>query len=826
LVSALSVTDRLGAARDCLAALSARQIAWLVFLTTLLVYWSLVPWVSRRWRLTGDEPHYLIVTHSLLTDRDLDLSNNYQEKDFTLFYAGSEIDPHITIGPDGGAYPAHTVGLSVLLLPAYALGHLISIGHAGVLYFLASTGALLAANVYLLCYEVTGRKFSSLLAWATTAFTVPVMHYSFQVYPEILGALLLVWSLRHIRRAGQTKPRIWLMVGLCVGFLPWLVTRFVLLSVVVGPAALLAIAFAQGTRRWRRLSMVALCLPVILSCGALVAFDLHLYGQITPTFGYWGATGAIPGYVRSPSPEKSAAGLIGSLFDQDSGLLIYTPIYALSFLGMLLILKSRRNDGLLLSLPVVTTYLGVIWIGFTAAWDIPYRFLVVILPLAGVAVAYSLQKVASPVFRASGLVLFLIALTRTPLLLQEPMLPHALELQGESSLWASYNRLLPLSLRPYLPSLRQQLAAIYAHGRIAGEIGSTAKDPEAQGLSDGLASTQTVAWADREVDERGYILDRRWPDTEEDALLLPAWEYAACFRMKSEQGIPSDTVVAVIDVSIEEGILVQKEVLRGALPQEGYGVACISFDYPGGEQLRLRVLFTDQADLWLDWLNLRYADETRSWALAGFWLAALGAFVAYWYLRYHNERDQPADTTSLSTPPPSDRTSDRPFRATVALLVSLIIVVLGAYVYSLVSPRAFEAEGLRHLTGEVVADPEASGGQAAYASKDMEKNALVYGPYEFFRPGEYEVLFRMKRGTASAGVEVAAIDVYGTASGVLAMQSLMSDDFDQPDRYQEFRLSFSNPASQALEFRVHFLGAADLWVDKITVQRVGGTGRS
>jgi hypothetical protein len=551
-----------------------------------------------------------------------------------------------------------------------------------------------------------------------------------------------------------------------------------------------------------------------------VAFDLHFYGKITPAVGHGDSTGAIPDFVRSPSPEKVASAIGGSLFDQDAGLLIYTPIYTLSFLGLLLILRSRRNDGLLFCLPLASTCLGLMWIGFPRGWGIPCRYLVVILPLAGVAVAYSLQKVASPVFRAFGLVLFLIALTRTPLLLQEPMLPHALELQGESALWASYNRLLPSRLRPYIPSLRQQLAAIYAHGRVAGEIGSTVKDPEAQGLSDGLASTQTVAWADREVDERGYILDRRWPDTEEDALLLPAWEYAACFQMKSEQGIPSDTVVAVIDVSIEEGILVQKEVLRGALPQEGYGVACISFDYPGGEQLRLRVLFTGQADLWLDWLNLRYADETRWWALAGFWLAALGGFVAYYYVRYGGKCDQVVGRASATPVTGGGQTSNTPFGALAALLVVLIIGAVSAHVYSICTTRTFEAEQLRRLTGEVVADPLASGGNAAYASRDMEKNALVYGPYEFFPPGEYEVRFRMKASSTAADAQVAAIDVYGAASEVLSMQTLMTDDFEEAERYQEFHLSFSNPASQALEFRVHFFPTGDLWVDKISVDRV------
>ena len=802
--------------------LSARQIAWLVFLLTLLIYWSLVPWVSRHWRLTGDEPHYLVVTHSLLTDRDLDLSNNYREKDFTLFYVGDEIDPHVTIGPDGGAYPAHTVGLSVALLPAYALGYLGFIGHAGVLYFLAATGALLAANVYLLCYEVTGRKFSSLLAWLTTAFTVPVMHYSFQVYPEILGALLLVWSLRHIRRGSHTKPHIWLMVGSCVGFLPWLVTRFVLLSVVVGPTALLAIAFAQGTRRWRRLSMVALCLPVILSCGVLAPFDLHFYGEITPAVGTGDSTGAIPGFVRSPSAEKLATAIGGSLFDQDAGLLIYSPVYALSFLGLLLMLRSRRNDGLLLSLPMASTCLGVIWIGFAPGWGIPYRYLVVILPLAGVAVTYSLQKVSSPVFRSLGLALFLISLTRTPLLLQEPLLAHTLDMRGGPSLWAAYNRLLPSPLRPYIPSLRRQFGVIYAHGRATGEIGSTVKDPEAEGLCDGMASTQVVAWAQRGVDERGYVLDRRWPDSEAGTRFLPPGAYAACFRMKSEQGIPSDTVVAVIDASNEEGILGQKEVLRGDLPQEGYGVACISFDYPGSEQLRLRVLFTGQADLWLDWLNLRYADETRWWALAGFWLVVLAAFTAYYYLQYRDMGQRPGHASPPGHPEDADTGVDSAFPVAAELLIALTIVaVLAGHLGRAFIPRSYEAEGLPRLTGEIVTDEEASGGKAAHASRDMEPNALVYGPLEFFQPGQYVARFRMKASGASVDEKgTAIIDVHGAASSTLVLQSIESTDFQEAERYQEFHLLFSNPAYQALQFRVHFLGGTDLGVDKITVERV------
>jgi hypothetical protein len=150
-----------------------------------------------------------------------------------------------------------------------------------------------------------------------------------------------------------------------------------------------------------------------------------------------------------------------------------------------------------------------------------------------------------------------------------------------------------------------------------------------------------------------------------------------------------------------------------------------------------------------------------------------------------------------------------------------IAVVLGNHLYYVLTPRTFEAEGLPRLTGQVMTDNEASGGKAAYASRDMEMNALVYGPYEFFQPGEYAARFRMKPSGASADVEaIAIIDVHGAASSTFALQTIESSDFQEAETYQEFYLLFSNPAYQALQFRVFFLGGSDLWVDKITVERV------
>jgi len=118
------------------------QFAIVVFGLTFLAYLLLVPYVSKYWPLTGDEPHYLVTTQSLAYDYDLQLQNNYRD---------GIAEPHIVISPDGSWRPMHMIGLPLLLSLPLRLG-----GRLGILGFLNIVAALVAANGYLLAYELSG----------------------------------------------------------------------------------------------------------------------------------------------------------------------------------------------------------------------------------------------------------------------------------------------------------------------------------------------------------------------------------------------------------------------------------------------------------------------------------------------------------------------------------------------------------------------------------------------------------------------------------------------------------------------------------------------
>jgi len=70
----------------------------------------------------GDEPHYLVITQSLLRDRDLKIENNHRREDYREYFNGSLKPDYLALGKDGQIYSIHPVGLPVLAMPAFAVG--------------------------------------------------------------------------------------------------------------------------------------------------------------------------------------------------------------------------------------------------------------------------------------------------------------------------------------------------------------------------------------------------------------------------------------------------------------------------------------------------------------------------------------------------------------------------------------------------------------------------------------------------------------------------------------------------------------------------------
>jgi hypothetical protein len=90
----------------------------LVFLALpLLVYLAILPWSTQQHPPDGDEPYYLLITHSLAYDLDADLANNYQQGD-SLRFMPRRIGPQPgdPVGEHGEKYSRHNLFVPLLLV--------------------------------------------------------------------------------------------------------------------------------------------------------------------------------------------------------------------------------------------------------------------------------------------------------------------------------------------------------------------------------------------------------------------------------------------------------------------------------------------------------------------------------------------------------------------------------------------------------------------------------------------------------------------------------------------------------------------------------------
>ena len=127
-----------------------------LFVLLVLVYCTSIDIrASRGASITGDEPFYLITTQSLLQDGGLDLRNQYATRSYESFFGHADgLWTQSVPLADGRVLSPHNVGLSLLVLPGFAIDGLV-----GVQVQLVLIAVLTWALAYVLALlVVTGRE--------------------------------------------------------------------------------------------------------------------------------------------------------------------------------------------------------------------------------------------------------------------------------------------------------------------------------------------------------------------------------------------------------------------------------------------------------------------------------------------------------------------------------------------------------------------------------------------------------------------------------------------------------------------------------------------
>ena len=337
---------------------------WRLFLFGGMLFLAVGLHYGSRLRVSGDEPHYLMMARSLWQDRDLDLRDNFAREDWRADTPGPLAPHYGAPRRDGRPFPAHSPGLPLLLAPVYAMG-----GRLACIVVLALAAAALCVQIRILALRTAPGPATGVVAWAAAAGP-PVLFYAFHIYTEVPSALALATSLALLLAA--PGPLLAGVAGLLASALPWLNVKM-----IPAASALAVVALLHLGRR----SLLA-----FLSVAGAMAFGYLSYGHAV--FGTWSPLaryGGLPDDATSGSPLRAVLGL---LFDRSFGLLPYAPVFllALAALSSRALWKSRDAVsqvlvGVAVLAPVLT------WRMWWGGQCPPARFLVPLVPFLCVALA-------------------------------------------------------------------------------------------------------------------------------------------------------------------------------------------------------------------------------------------------------------------------------------------------------------------------------------------------------------------------------------------------------------------------------------------------------
>jgi DNA-binding beta-propeller fold protein YncE len=408
--------------------------SWVVicFCLSLLVYLAMVPRVILYSNPpTGDQAFYLMVIASIVQDGDLNIANNYAQRDEDKFYSLSPRPPgFVGMGapyplpmaptassarPPEERYDHRMPGLPLLLAPAWAVGSWLNLWWPATIIAMCVFGAMLVTNIFLFAYELTGRKWIAWAVWLPAAFSNPIMTYVLLVFTEVVAGLLIIYAFRRLA-LGWTANGPWrmLLVGLCIGYIPWLSWRNFPISVALGAYGLYQFwryartktqpeASTDGREqggpglprnllaavRKQALPLAMWLAPMIVAAVLLTIWNLFLYGSLTPP-------SRVPELGDSPPflwPWQGGEQFtrwvtvgFALLLDRQTGLFVYAPFYLLSLVGIVAMFKSRRSADrrLLLWMAAVTLpYLAIImsFVFWSGLWGPPARYVSAAVPL-------------------------------------------------------------------------------------------------------------------------------------------------------------------------------------------------------------------------------------------------------------------------------------------------------------------------------------------------------------------------------------------------------------------------------------------------------------
>ena len=327
---------------------------------------------------TADEPHYLLTALSLAEDGDLDVAPQFARRDYRPFHA-PDLPPQARPDADGRLVEPHDPLLPVLLAAPAALGGWV----AAKLVLCAMAAALAALTLWIAVRRLTVPVVPAAAVVAVFAASTPLAAYGSQVYPEIAAALVVAGAVAAL--TGRLGRGGLAALALAVTALPWLSVKYAPVA-----AALATVALWRLARARRMGAAVALAAGLGVAAVAYLLAHRALYGGVTA---YASGSFFVDGQLTVVGSDPDYAGrsrrIAGLLVDRDFGIAAWQPAWLLVAPALGALAARRPRGTAALALPLAAGWSVATFFALTMqGWWFPGRQLVVVLPLAVLAVAW------------------------------------------------------------------------------------------------------------------------------------------------------------------------------------------------------------------------------------------------------------------------------------------------------------------------------------------------------------------------------------------------------------------------------------------------------
>lgn len=299
---------------------------------------------SRFFRVTGDEPHYLITADAIVHDHGLTVAAAYERDRFSGRIFGPIDSWKHTRSRPRGVFSIHGIGLSVLVAPGFSWS-----GVHGARLTLELVAGLIPFLFFWIARLFTISRWESVVLAVCASFSLPFLAAAGQIFPDLPTGVALL-ALASLALAASVRPlpsAVLFLAGCVAGVLPWFHIKNAAPTAILCCTLLLfeirRFGAGQLTRR-----LATFLTPTLVGVMSLAAYNVQALGGILGAYQMSEAAGA--------TTRQALMILFGLHLDQAQGIFLQQPLFLLALPGVGLLF--RRSP--IIACSLVATYIAVV----------------------------------------------------------------------------------------------------------------------------------------------------------------------------------------------------------------------------------------------------------------------------------------------------------------------------------------------------------------------------------------------------------------------------------------------------------------------------------